>query len=139
MEKSGRRNTILIVFIFIALFAATAFLLVNWIKSAEVFNFVRPFTVEVTNDSEYDIVSLEFGLLKGESKETLDKIIASGSKARFIPNLDLTSENAVYLKFRDARGEGGELTVCGYTEYLNGMTRVRINEKEAVVEEMDCF
>lgn len=136
MEKSRSRNTILILFILIALLAATAFLLVKWIKSAEVFS---PFTVEVTNDSEYDIVSLEFGLLKGESKETLDKIIASGTKARFNPNLDLTSENVVYMKFRDARGEGGELTVCGYTEYLKGMTRVRINEQEAVVEEMDCF
>ncbi|MFD0958205.1 hypothetical protein [Paenibacillus chungangensis] len=139
MEKRGSRNAILFVIVFIALLTASAFLLVNWIKSAEIFNFVRPFTVEVTNDSVYDIVSLELGLLKGESKETLDKIIASGAKARFIPNLDLTSENAVYLKFRDARGEVGELTVCGYTEYLNGMTSVRINEKEAVVEEMDCF
>lgn len=41
----------------------------------------------------------------------------------------------MYMKFTDSRGKSTQETVCGYTEYLSGYSKVTItNERTIVVE-----
>jgi hypothetical protein len=109
-----------------------------WFNTSEQFNFFRPFQVIVHNASDADIVSVETGLIKGESKDLRQMPIRSGESAVIKPDLKLQGEGAVYLKYTNARGETVEETVCGYTEYLSGRTKLTIGNDGNTVD-TDCY
>ncbi len=98
----------------------------QWVKNiAEIYPIGR-FSVTISNKSDYDLVSVETGIVSGVSKDLYDKIINAGSKAKIKPELRLTGEGAIYLKYTDSRGDSKDAVVCGYTESLSGRSMVTV-------------
>lgn len=102
---------------------------------SSIFGQFQAFTVTINNQSDNDIVSIETGLIKGTSKDTYTKIIKSGEKTKIKPELSLSGEGAVYIKYTDSKGNTKEKTVCGYTESLSGNSKVTIDNNKVTVEE----
>jgi hypothetical protein len=110
----------------------------DWAEKSDIANFMRSFTILIDNESDFDIMALETGIVNGSSTDRIDKAIASGGKAKFEPVLELHGEGAVYLKYTDPAGSLKETIVCGYTEYLAGSAKVTITNDGADVE-MKCY
>jgi hypothetical protein len=97
---------------------------------------LKSFSVTVDNQSDYDILSIETGLLRTDSKDMFKKSIKSGQKIKIKPKLSLRGEGAIYMTYINSRGESITETVCGYTEYLSGYSEVTIsNERITVVQQ----
>lgn len=101
----------------------------------EFFKPFKRFTVTVDNQSDYEVMSIETGIIQRESKDLYANTIKSGQKKKIKPDLKHSGEGAIYLKFTDSRGQTKEETVCSYTEYLSGYSTITIyNDRTAVVE-----
>ncbi len=136
-RKRRRRKKLSLAGVALAAVAAGAWALWSLIPY-EIKNFLQPLVVTVHNESSGTIVLIESGLLMTDATDRIGKKVESGSSARFRPDLALSGEGAVYLRFTDARGRTSETGVCGYTEYLSGSSTVTITDGNAVVEE-DCW
>ncbi|GGG00227.1 hypothetical protein GCM10010912_51390 [Paenibacillus albidus] len=146
----GNRRAIIIITI------STAFILIGImgvvaVRSSDLFSLInhfRSFTVTVDNRSDYDLGSVETGVIRGfsngqiiasGSKDKLGKEIKSGQKITIKPDLHLSGEGGIYLEYTDSR-EGSSaqrVAVCSYTEFLSGSSKVTINNDEVTVKE-DC-
>ncbi|MEK5026398.1 hypothetical protein [Paenibacillus sp. FSL M7-1046] len=104
------------------------------------------FTVTVDNQSDYDLFSVETGVLTSDSagqiiesssKESFEQGIPSGRKVKISPELSLSGEGGIYLKYTDPRDEDSPKTVgiCSYTESLSGHSKVIITNDDVSVEE----
>lgn len=141
--KTRKRSTfILILCMFIVVgIAATFFIKFN---NSEFLNQFKSFAVTIDNQSDYDINSVETGVLvsnstgdvvESESKDTFDKIIKSGEETSIRPNLQISGEGGIYLKYADSRGETFKKTICSYTESLSGYSEVIITNDNVTVDE----
>lgn len=123
----------------IVICAGIAALAAAWLNSdSDLARFFRPFQIAIHNEAAFDIVALEAGIVGGHSTDARDMTIRSGSSAKLTPKLELQGEGAVYLKYTDSLGRTVEKTVCGYTEYLSGLSEVTVRDGEVDVE-MDCY
>lgn len=104
----------------------------------------RSFTVTIDNQSDYDLVTIEAGILtsdlsgkviEGSSKEIFEHGIQSGDKVKLTPKLSLMGEGGIYLKYTDSRGEIIRKSVCSYTESLSGYSKVTITNDNVTVNE----
>ncbi|MEK3736642.1 MULTISPECIES: hypothetical protein [Paenibacillus] len=96
----------------------------------------KSFSVIVDNQSDVDISSIEVGLIRADSKKSYTSPIKAGQKKKFKPKLSLNGEGAIYLRYTNSNGQSKEQTVCGYTEYLSGHSKVTItNESTTVVQQ----
>lgn len=125
--------------------AGMAALLYLFRANSEFFSQFQPFSVTVINESDYDIVSVETGILKSAptgqgvvesgSRHVSNKTIKSGKTAKIKPDLSLRGEGGIYLKYTNANGETVQKGVCSYTEYVSGYSKVTIRNDGASVEE----
>lgn len=107
-----------------------------WLRNlTDNFIYFEDYSITIRNKSDYDIVSVEIGIIKGTSKDIYTKKIISGEKIKIKPELSLTGEGAIYMKYTDSRGDTIEKTVCGYTESLSGNSKVTISNDKVTVEE----
>lgn len=108
----------------------------------------QSFALTIHNQSDYDIVSVETGIIKsasaeigiveGDSKDYYAEHIKSGKNIKIKPRLSLNGEGGIYLKYTDARGETVQKSVCSYTEYLSGYSTVTIHNNGVAIEEK-CY
>ncbi|OMF36709.1 hypothetical protein BK133_08670 [Paenibacillus sp. FSL H8-0548] len=112
----------------------------NWIRiNTDNFGYFQSFSVTINNQSDYDIVSVETGIVAGTSKHIYDKQIKAGDSARIKPKLSLVGEGAVYLKYTDSRGDVTETSACGYTESLSGRIKLTITNDGVIENEQKCL
>ncbi|MBW7455977.1 hypothetical protein ACFOLF_31685 [Paenibacillus sepulcri] len=105
----------------------------NWLQDNILYQF-QSFSVTIHNKSDYEIVSVETGIIKGTSKDIHTKKIKSGETMKIKPKLTLSGEGAIYITYIDSRGVTSKETVCGYTEYLAGNSKVTIsNDKVNII------
>lgn len=106
-------------------------------------NQFRSFSVTIDNQSDYDLTSVETGVLvsgpngeavESDSKETLDQTIESGEKLKIRPILSLSGEGGIYLRY-NSEGKETKKTICSYTESLSGYSKVIITNSNVTVEE----
>ncbi|GGG03904.1 hypothetical protein [Paenibacillus abyssi] len=124
--------------LFLVSFSLTVFIILVWIGFNWLKNITEPFqsfSVTINNNSDYNIESVEVGIIKGTSKDIYTEPIKSGETVKIKPKLSLNGEGAIYIKYIDSRGGTREKTVCGYTEYLSGYSKVTISNVKATVEE----
>jgi hypothetical protein len=106
----------------------------------------QSFRVTVDNQSDYDLSSIETGVVTsasagGEtgnaSKDELGTTLHSGRRIKIRPQLSLSGEGGIYLKYTDPRKPGAPVTigVCSYTESLSGYSKVTIKNDEIEIEE----
>ena len=121
-------------------------LFVVWKTNDEIFRPFRSFSVTVVNASDYDLLSVETGIMssdasgntvKSGAKHTYEKPIKAGHEKVISPKLSLTGEGGIYLKYTDSRGETVQKTVCSYTEYATGYSTITIQNDRVDVKE-DC-
>ncbi|MBD0384820.1 hypothetical protein [Paenibacillus sedimenti] len=105
----------------------------NWLRN--ITDQFQSFSVTIKNKSDYDIVSIEIGIIKGASNDIYTEKIMSGETGKINPILSLKGEGAIYLKYTDSRGSTKEETVCGYTEYLSGNSKVTISNDKVTIEQ----
>ncbi|WP_145406990.1 hypothetical protein [Paenibacillus xylanexedens] len=93
----------------------------------------KDFRITIDNQSAYELTGIQAGLIGPDNANVKDKSLyipgldlPSGKKIKFTPQLKLSGEESIYLKFRDSRGKNYTETVCGYTEHLAGHTRVTV-------------
>lgn len=110
-------------------------------------NFFRQFqsfSLTVVNQSDYDIVSVETGIVQsdtsgnaveGDSKHLFSKVIKSGQQTVIKPRLTINSEGGIYMKYMDSSGKEVLKTVCSYTESASGYSIVTIMNDKIEVEE----
>jgi hypothetical protein len=80
------------------------------------------------------IAIFSVGIVMALGIGTISNILIQTRK--FKPTLSLHGEGAIYLKYTDAMGQSTQETVCGYTEYLSGYSKVMItNEDTTVVQQ----
>lgn len=117
---------------------------VVWKNNSELFREFRSFSVKIVNKSDYDLVSVETGILQSDSsgnavasgsKDTYDKKIKAGREKAIKPKLRIDGEGGIYLKYTDSRGETVQKTVCSYTEYVSGYSTVTIHNDKVEVQE----
>ncbi len=95
-----------------------------------------PLTVKVSNQSDYDIESISFGLGKAEtSAQSHADGIKSGKSRSIRPKLSPEGENSIYMVWTDERGETRTAGVCGYTESASGYVTVVIGNYDVEVQE----
>lgn len=124
-------------FIGIAIFTLATVVALGIGTMSNILSFFKSFSVTVDNQSDFDIVSVETGILQmnSDTKDSYSKTIKSGQKVKIKPELSLKGEGSIYMKFIDSRGTSTQETVCGYTEYLSGHSKVTItNEHITIVE-----
>ncbi|CAM3568835.1 hypothetical protein PALU110988_29295 [Paenibacillus lupini] len=111
--------------------------------NSDFFNQFKSFSVMIDNQSDYDLTQIETGVMggsQGSESEEKSKVVqeyqlASGRKVTIKPDLHLTGEGGIYLKFTDSRGETIKKTICSYTESLSGHSNVTINNDSVNVVE----
>ncbi|MDQ8735253.1 hypothetical protein [Paenibacillus sp. LHD-38] len=108
-------------------------------KNTDNFGYFQRFSVTINNESDYDIVSVEMGIVSGTEKDYFSGKIKSGESLRIKPELSLAGEGAVYLKYTDGRGVIEETIACGYTESLSGKTRITIDNDGVTENEQKCL
>ncbi|MGR6546142.1 hypothetical protein [Paenibacillus tundrae] len=103
----------------------------------------KDFRITIDNQSTYELTGIQAGLIGSDNTANVkDKSLyipglnlPSGKKIRFTPQLKLSGEESIYLKFKDSRGKNYTETVCGYTEHLTGHTRVTVTNDTISVKE----
>ncbi|CAI6084094.1 hypothetical protein [Cohnella sp. JJ-181] len=115
-----------------------------WKTNDSFFRQFRSFSVTVINQSDYDLVSVETGILtndakgnivKSGSKESFNKPIKAGREKVLEPSLSLSGEGGIYLQYTDSRGDTVQKTVCSYTESVSGYSTVTIHNDNVEVKE----
>lgn len=142
-----KRNT-KVAIVAVALPAAVAVLLMSlfvlWRTNDELFQRFRSFSVTVVNQSDYDLVSVETGILggggsgqavKSNAKHTFAKTIKAGDKKVISPKLRMNGEGGIYLKYTNSRGDTVQRTVCSYTESASGYSTITIQNDGVEVKE----
>ncbi|MEK3885560.1 hypothetical protein [Paenibacillus sp. PL2-23] len=129
------RSMVIVIAVVVAILAAGMGALLL-LKETGLWNMMKPFTVTVKNESNGNIVIVEAGTVRGQSKHTLDHTLESGKTFKFTPDLDILGEDGVYMTHTNAEGATVQTSVCGYTEYLSGSAKVTINDDVEV--EQDC-
>jgi hypothetical protein len=124
-----------------------AILLISAVSSlwkSELFRQFQSYSLTIDNQSDFDIVSVETGILTSDSsgktmesgsKHTYAKAIKSGQEQTIKPKLGIAGEGGIYMKFKDSRGESRQQAICSYTEYVSGYSTVTINNDDVLVEE----
>ncbi|SDM34177.1 hypothetical protein SAMN05428961_11470 [Paenibacillus sp. OK060] len=114
---------------------------------SNVFEFLkqfRSFNVTIDNQSDYDLTSVETGVLitgpnggvvESGSRDGFDKEIKSGDVVKITPNLSISGEGGVYLKYSDSSGKTSNKMICSYTETLSGYSNVIITNENVQVDE----
>jgi hypothetical protein len=111
------------------------------------FNMFKSFTVRIYNQSDFDLVKIETGILQSDaqgntietgSTDVVEDTLASGGKLTFKPKLSIQGEGGVYMKVTDSRGQTETYSVCSYTESLSGLTDVIVRNDEADIDE-NCY
>lgn len=119
-------------------------LFVVWKTNDEIFRPFRSFSVTVVNQSDYDLVSVETGVLSSDAsghaiesgaKRTFAKTIKAGDEKVISPKLRMRGEGGIYLKYTDSRGETVQKTVCSYTESASGYSTITIQNDRVDVKE----
>ncbi|OKP92576.1 hypothetical protein A3842_01915 [Paenibacillus sp. P3E] len=104
----------------------------------------RSFTVTIDNQSDYELTSVETGVLvsgpNGEivgnhSIDVFKQAVKSGEIVKIRPSLQLSGEGGVYLKYTNSKGEASKKTICSYTESLSGYSKVIITNDNISVEQ----
>lgn len=114
--------------------------LFNWLRTnTDNFGMLQSFSVTINNQSDYDIVSVETGIISSLEKHSYAKVIKAGDTVRIKPQLKLTGEGAVYLKYTDDRGMTKETVACGYTESLSGSTKLTVDNNGVTENEQKCM
>ncbi|GFZ77765.1 hypothetical protein GCM10008018_24260 [Paenibacillus marchantiophytorum] len=123
------------IFMLVAVFSLMILVFIgfNWLRN--VTDQFQSFSVTIKNKSDYDIVLIETGIIKGASNDIYTKKIMSGETRKINPLLNLKGEGAIYIKYTDSRGATKEETVCGYTEYLSGNSKVTISNDKVTIEQ----
>lgn len=142
-----KRNT-KVAIVAIALPAVVAVLLTSlfvlWKTNDEWFSRFRSFSVTVVNQSDYDLVSVETGILgggdpghadKSDTKRIFAKPIKAGDKKVLSPKLSMNGEGGIYLKYTNSRGDTVQKTVCSYTESASGSSTITIQNDRVDVKE----
>jgi hypothetical protein len=102
------------------------------------------FSLIVDNQSDYDLVSVEIGVMhsdangnavKSGAKYWHPEVIQSGQETVIKPQLTVHREGGIYLKFTDSGGKEVNKTVCSYTESASGYSIVTIMNDQIKVEE----
>lgn len=111
------------------------------------FNMFKSFTVRIYNQSDFDLVKIETGILQSDaqgntietgSTDVVEDTLASGGKLTFKPKLSIQGEGGVYMKVTDSRGQTETYSVCSYTESLSGQTDVTVSN-DGVKIDQDCY
>ncbi|TXK76124.1 hypothetical protein [Paenibacillus sp. N3.4] len=129
--KIKKRSIILLVAAFSLMILV--FLGFNWLRN--ITDQFQSYSVTIKNNSDYDIVSIETGILKGASNDIHTEKIRSGEIRKIKPKLSLKGEGAIYIKYIDSRGATKEEIVCGYTEYLSGNSMVTISNNKVTIKQ----
>lgn len=118
---------------------------VNSLKgNSNFFRQFQSFSLTVVNQSDYDIISVETGILQsdasgnaveGNSKHLFSKVIESGQQSVIKPRLTINNEGGIYMKYMDSSGKEVRKTVCSYTESASGYSIVTIMNDKIEVEE----
>ncbi|WP_338553663.1 hypothetical protein [Paenibacillus sp. KS-LC4] len=108
----------------------------------------QSYSVTIDNQSSYDVVSLELGVLTGadtyesvkmENKHISNDVIKSGEKKKIKPNLSLGGkEGGVYIGYVNSEGAVLKKGICSYAESLTGYSEVTITDKGTEVIE-NCW
>ncbi|ANE45646.1 hypothetical protein SY83_04285 [Paenibacillus swuensis] len=109
---------------------------------SSVLNLFRNFTVVIHNQSDHAVKAIEIGVdssgqTKGTPSATYNRTIQKKTKVKFTPQLRMTGEGSIYLKYTDSKGNTVKKTICSYTETLSGHSKVTIKNNEVTVVE-DC-
>ncbi|WP_217591884.1 hypothetical protein [Cohnella sp. GbtcB17] len=142
-----KRNT-KVAIVAIALPAVVAVLLTSlfvlWKTNDDMFSRFRSFSVTVVNQSDYDLVSVETGILSGgnpgqsdksDAKRIFGKPIKAGEKKVLSPKLSMNGEGGIYLKYTNSRGDTVQKMVCSYTESASGSSTITIQNDRVDVKE----
>ncbi|CAM4271944.1 hypothetical protein FHS16_002052 [Paenibacillus endophyticus] len=126
------------------LMAVTAVLLMGLIWEAvsaqtDHFAYFQRFAITVHNESDFDLVSIETGIVSSSEKDIVDRRIKAGASAVIKPKLSMSGEGAVYLKYTDSQGNTKETIACGYTESLTGRTAITIDNDGISKNEQRCY
>ncbi|WP_341280129.1 hypothetical protein [Paenibacillus sp. FSL H8-0537] len=108
----------------------------------------QSYSVTIDNQSSYDVVSLELGVLTGtdtydsvkeENKHIFSNVLKSGEKKKIKPNISLGGkEGGVYLGYVNSEGAVFKKGICSYTESLTGFSEVIITDNGTEVIE-NCW
>ncbi|WP_157279783.1 hypothetical protein [Paenibacillus swuensis] len=96
----------------------------------------------IHNQSDHAVKAIEIGVdssgqTKGTPSATYNRTIQKKTKVKFTPQLRMTGEGSIYLKYTDSKGNTVKKTICSYTETLSGHSKVTIKNNEVTVVE-DC-
>ncbi|MBB6634292.1 hypothetical protein [Cohnella thailandensis] len=128
----------------VLLVAILLILAISSLWKSELFRQFQSYTLTIDNQSDYDIVSVETGIMTSDSsgktmesgsKHTYSKAIKTGQDQTIKPKLVIAGEGGIYMKFIDSRGESRQRTICSYTEYASGYSTVTINNDDVIIEE----
>jgi hypothetical protein len=95
--KIKKRSIILLVASFSLMILV--FLGFNWLRN--ITDQFKSFSVTIKNKSDYDIVSIETGIINGASNDIHTEKIKSGETSKINPILSLKGEGAIYIKYTD--------------------------------------
>ncbi|MEK4850359.1 hypothetical protein NST04_10955 [Paenibacillus sp. FSL H7-0756] len=102
---------------------------------------LQSFQVRVDNQSDFELRILETGVVTGAAAEAsvdeVGKILKSGKTVKIKPQLTLSGEGGIYLKYSDPREPDVPKTigVCSYTETLSGYSKVIITNDKVTIEQ----
>ncbi|MCM3174090.1 hypothetical protein [Paenibacillus sp. MER 99-2] len=139
MDKGHRRFTPRFVILLVVTLFVGVILYLSYQNAIDRF---KDFRITIDNQSAYELTGIQSGLIGSENANVMGKSLfipgqdlPSGHKIQFTPQLKLSGEGSIYLKFSDSRGNNYTKTVCGYTEYLAGHTRVTVTNDTISVNE----
>ncbi|MCG7378686.1 hypothetical protein MH215_16890 [Paenibacillus sp. ACRSA] len=140
------KNLLLLVTICIIMVVGITIVVLSLVKS-DAFSFLnqfRSFTVTIDNQSDFNLSSVETGVLvtgaqgvtvESGSKDMYGAEIKSGEVIKIRPNLSLSGEGGIYLKITDSNGETTNKMICSYTESLSGYSNVIVTNNNVSVKE----
>ncbi|MEK3901369.1 hypothetical protein [Paenibacillus sp. FSL R7-0179] len=102
---------------------------------------LQSFQVRVDNQSDFELRILETGVVTSSAAEAsvdeVGKILKSEKTVKIKPQLTLSGEGGIYLKYSDSREPDVPKTigVCSYTETLSGYSKVIITNDKVTIEQ----
>lgn len=111
--------------------------------SSGFFRQFQSFSLTVINQSDYDLISVETGIVQSDaegntiegSQHLYSNVIESGQEAVIRPRLTIKGEGGIYMKYTDSTGKEAQKGVCSYTESASGYAIVTITNDNIKVEE----
>lgn len=102
---------------------------------------LQSFQLRVDNQSDFELRILETGVATSSAAEAsvdeVGKILKSEKTVKIKPQLTLSGEGGIYLKYSDSREPDVPKTigVCSYTETLSGYSKVIITNDKVTIEQ----